>query len=61
LILLCLHRLESGEEIAFDAIQAVVDQYNSIMFKASKEEDDGQKLMAIFKCAAAFTFTFLTL
>lgn len=49
------------EEIAYDAVQAIVDQYNRMIDEISTIEDDKEKLKNSFKCASVLLFSFLTL
>lgn len=49
------------EEIAFDAVQAIVDKYNEMISEISAIEDEKEKLTNSFKCASLLLFSFLTL
>ncbi|CAG2231912.1 unnamed protein product [Mytilus edulis] len=49
------------EDVAFEALQAVVDQYNTMISEVSKIDDEKEKLKNSFKCASVLLFSFLTL
>ena len=49
------------EDIADDAIQAIVDQYNKMIEEISNDESKRNKLENSFKCASVLLFGFLTL
>ena len=49
------------EDIADDAIQAIVDQYNKMLHEISNDKSKRNKLENSFKCASVLLFGFLTL
>ncbi|XP_052092985.1 uncharacterized protein LOC127729287 [Mytilus californianus] len=49
------------EDVAFEALQAVVDQYNTMITEVSKIDDETEKLNNSFKCASVLLFSFLML
>lgn len=49
------------EEIAYDAVQVIVDEYNWMIDKISEIKDDRLKIINSFKCASLLLFSFLTL
>ena len=49
------------EDVANDAIQAIVDQYNKMLHEISNDKSKRNKLENSFKCASVLLFGFLTL
>jgi Fic family protein len=49
------------EDVAHEAVQAIVDQYNKMLYEISNDKSERNKLENSFKCASVLLFGFLTL